>query len=99
MEFTNGDGIIEDLPEIITDGSGNVYDVIIYALPAYWATYLINGDDSGLEPEEVKEIKAWLATENHPYFVDVGASRFSRSNDATSLGGDVCEYVAHIKQA
>ena len=29
-------------------------------------------------------------------FVDSGEQYFSHSNDATTLGGDVCDYVAHV---
>ena len=52
--FTNSDGIEQELPDTITDGSGNAYDVTVYTLPAYWACYLINGDASGLEDDEIE---------------------------------------------
>jgi len=28
--------------------------------PSYWASYLINGDDSGLETDEKKACDAWI---------------------------------------
>tara|TARA_Y100001938_G_C7920442_1_gene344213 strand:- start:11 stop:643 length:633 start_codon:yes stop_codon:yes gene_type:complete len=96
--FTNSDGIEQELPDTITDGSGNTYDVIIYTLPAYWACYLINGDASGLEDDEIEAVDSFLRREESPWFVDVGESYFSHRNDATRLAGDVCEYVAHVKQ-
>jgi hypothetical protein len=98
QSFINGDGQETELPEVITDGSGNSFDVIIYDLPMYWACYLINGDESGLEDGEQATIDAWLEAEGSPWFVDVGESFFSWHNDATSLGGDVCQYVAHVKR-
>ena len=98
MEFTDSEGNVMELPDTLTDGSGNIYDVIIYELPSYWASYLINGDATGLEDGEQEQIDAWMGTENEPWFVDVGQSYFRWGNDATSMGGDVSEYVAHVKR-
>jgi len=77
-----------------------------YTLPAYWASYLINGDASGFDiantpddpgagTREQLEIDAWLESEGNPHFVDCGEQYFSWHNDATNLGGDVCDYIAH----
>ena len=96
--FTNIDGTEQELPDTITDASGNTYDVIIYTLPAYWASYLINGDASGLDDDEIEAVDWFLRREDSPLIVDVGEPYFSHRNDATRLGGDVCEYVAHVKQ-
>ena len=41
-------------------------ETLTYTLPAYWASYLINGDASGLEPGEQEQIDAWLAKEGLP---------------------------------
>lgn len=71
-------------------------DTQTYCLPAYWASYLINGDASGLEPGEQQTIDAWLAREGNPNIVDCGEQYFSWRNDATLLGGDVCDYTALI---
>lgn len=70
---------------------------IEYTLPAYWASYLINGDASGLEDGEQATIDAFLAREGNPNLVDCGESYFSHSNDATELGGDVCDYTALVE--
>jgi hypothetical protein len=69
-------------------------ETVEYTLSAYWASYLINGDASGLQPGEQEVIDAWLAKEGNPHIVDCGEQYFSRHNDATDLGGDVCEYTA-----
>ena len=66
-----------------------------YRLPAYWASYLINGDASGLESGERATIDAWLAREGGPNIVDCGDSYFSRHNESgNGMAGDVCEYTA-----
>lgn len=66
-----------------------------YTLPAYWASSLINGDDSGLGDGENKQIEAFIAREELEdwHCVDCGEQYFAHCNDATSLGGDVCEYT------
>jgi hypothetical protein len=66
-----------------------------YTLPIYWASYLINGDASGLEDNEQEEIDAWMESEEPGDCVDVGEDYwFSSHNDAhTNLAGDVAEYT------
>ena len=71
---------------------------ITYTLPMYWASYLVNGDASGLEDGEQEQIDTWLEGEGTLDFVDVGEPHFSHRNDATNLGGDVCDYVAIIRK-
>jgi hypothetical protein len=68
---------------------------ITYSLPAYWASYLINGDASGLLPGEQRTIDAWLAKDGLDSPVDCAAEPyFSRHNDAhTGLAGDVLDYT------
>ena len=81
-------------------------EILEYKLPAYWASYLINGDASGFDiantpddpdagTREQATIDAWLESEGFPHFVDCGDQYFSWHNDATNLGGDVCDYIAH----
>jgi len=31
--------------------------------PSYWASYLINGDASGMDDDEIKACDAWIARE------------------------------------
>lgn len=68
--------------------------LIIYTLPVYWASYLMNGDDSGLEPGEKEQVDAFLAKEGLGGPLDCGQDQwFAHSNDATTLGGDVTDYT------
>ena len=61
-----------------------------YTLPVYWASYLINGDASGLEDGEQKKIDRWLAHESVGPCVDVSEDAwFQWHCDASGLGGDV----------
>lgn len=68
--------------------------IITYTLPAHWASYLINGDDSGIDEVDKQAADAWL----HSYAIGSPVScsdeaYFRRSNDATSYGGNVLEYT------
>jgi hypothetical protein len=66
-----------------------------YELPAYWASAIFNGDESGLRDGEAKQIVDWMTKEDLLDWTpsEVGESYFSHSNDATNLGGDVSEYT------
>lgn len=76
-----------------------------YTAPAAWASYLINGDSSGLEAEEVAQVDAW-AEGLGASIVDVMRdesgealeSHFTRWHDAAAvvpLAADCLEYIAH----
>ena len=67
-----------------------------YTLPAYWASYLINNDATGLEDGEKETIDAFLAREGIAIVHDCNESSFSHCNDATGIGGDVCEYIVSV---
>ena len=75
-------------------------ELFTYELPVYWASYLINGDDSGLEPGERQEIDTWLAKQglDRGDAVDCGEPYFSWNNDANGIGGDVAEFTFLIPQ-
>ena len=66
-----------------------------HSLPAYWASYLINGDASGLEVGEQETIDTFLAREGLPAPVSCSdEAYFSRHNDAhTDRAGHVLEYT------
>jgi hypothetical protein len=68
---------------------------LTYKLPAYWASYLVNGDASSLQDGEEQQIKYFLACHALGSPCDVSEDQyFSHSNDAhTGLGGDCCDYT------
>jgi hypothetical protein len=68
---------------------------VTYTLPAYWASYLINGDASGLEAGEQEIIDSFLARNGLDSPVDCSEEAyFSLFNDAnTALAGDVLDYT------
>jgi len=65
----------------------------VRTLPAYWASYLINADASGMEDNEVQEIEYYLEREGLGAPVDCEMTGFAWINDANSLGGDVADYT------
>ena len=65
-----------------------------FRLPAYWASYLINGDASGLEDEDQADCDAFLASVPEWRACDCeGESFFAGSNDAGTLAGDCLDYT------
>lgn len=63
-----------------------------YILPARWASYLINGDDSGLEDPEIAEIDSFC--EGLGPCVNVSdENEFSWTNDANDVGGAVATFT------
>ncbi|MBS3648826.1 hypothetical protein KEU06_09430 [Pseudaminobacter sp. 19-2017] len=79
--------------------------------PAYWASALINGDESGMEDHEIKAMEMWLKGLGDFYVVDVARDEAGESQEArftwsyelyggTAQGGDVLDYVVHriVKQ-
>jgi hypothetical protein len=65
-----------------------------YTLPAHWASALINGDTSGMEDAEEREMDAWLAHEKPGWCVGcTEEAEFCWSNDAGTLGGDCLTFT------
>ena len=74
-------------------------------LPAYWASYLINGDASGISDEDRAACDAFHKARNLPAPVSCGDEGrnpetgesgepwFAWHNDAGTLGGDVIDFV------
>lgn len=69
-------------------------DVLEFTLPAYWASYLINGDSSGIDDDDKAAADRFLQENNLPAPVSCSdESWFSWHNDSgNGLGGDVLEY-------
>lgn len=66
---------------------------------AHWASYLVNGDASGLTDSELAVCDAWLVQNalEHAPIVDCGEPYFSWSyglhTSADCQGGDLVEYT------
>lgn len=66
-----------------------------YTLPASWASYVINGDASGIEDDEVIVIDAWLNKVQPGIPTSCSDEQFfSWHNDGPTpnIGGDCLEY-------
>jgi hypothetical protein len=75
--------------------------------PSYWASYLINGDDSSLDPEEKAHADRWIEKLKPYYVVDVERDEDGDGSDprftwsyglhsgTDTNGGDVVDYVVH----
>jgi len=66
---------------------------VILTLPAYYASYLINCDPSGLTDDEQAEIDKFILDSDVGLCVGCSDdSWFAHSNDMSNLGADVCEF-------
>lgn len=85
----------------IRDASGTRYDVRKLTAPSHWASYLINGDASGMERDDLDACCRWLNRINMGFPVDCTDAGFKpRYHDAWNevpLGTDCQEYVFHCK--
>lgn len=73
---------------------------------AYWASYLINGDSSGLEERDIELADKWQAEAEPGYVVSVVDEEawFSWSyglytGDSECAGGDCIGYILHVQRA
>ena len=69
---------------------------VAYTAPLFWAPYLINGDSSGLETDEMQAVDAWIASIGPGAPVDVTDDGFCHTHDAWQfcpLAGDVGTYT------
>lgn len=74
---------------------------------AHWASYLVNGDDSGLEPRERELCDAWLARLDPWRVVDVARDASGEAQESwftwsyglhtgdDCSGGNCLDYVLH----
>lgn len=62
-----------------------------YTLPAYWASALINDDNSGMEDQDILDMQNWLETNKPGYCAEVSEEAFfGRFN---GMGCDLLEYT------
>jgi len=72
-------------------------ETITYTLPSYWASYLINGDASGISDDDQAQADAFLKREGLPSPCSCSdESWFAHRNDAGTLAGDVLDYTFFI---
>lgn len=78
--------------------------------PVYWASYFVNGDDSGLEPDEKVRADAWLDRNKVVTVVDVARDEDGDGQEArftwhyqlydplaNCSGGEVVDYVCELQ--
>lgn len=64
---------------------------VTYTLPTYWASALINNDESGLEDSDIKQMNNWLERNKPGSCVEVSEDTDFRTFEG--LGCDVAEYT------
>jgi len=67
--------------------------------PAYWACLFVNGDESGMESEDVAAAEAW-AESLAPWRVvsvgeDVGFMRYHDAHGFAPYAADCAEFILH----
>lgn len=68
---------------------------LTYKAPAYWASYLINGDASGLEDNEKAACDAWLGNLPAQWCVSASEeSEFIKYHDASQFA-DACDCLTY----
>ncbi len=76
-----------------------IEEILEYRLPDYLAAYLINGDPSGLQDDELDKINQFLEEEGISVMEMKDDSSFYWSNDLENLGANCSTYIAiKIKQ-
>lgn len=68
------------------------FKVSEFTLPAYWASYLINGDCSGMEYNEIMEVDAWLS-KHRDIGICVSCSDEQYFGTFNGLGCDLLDYA------
>jgi hypothetical protein len=73
-------------------------EIDTFEAPAHWASAFINGDTSGLEPEDFNQFMAWCEDNRELcHVVDVSEeTNFGRFN---GLGTDLATYTCHVIQS
>lgn len=67
-----------------------------FTAPSYWASYLINGDASGLVPPDIARCDTWIERLGYGVPVDCADAGFRVHHDAwleSPLGGDCQTYT------
>lgn len=80
--------------------------------PVYWASYFVNGDDSGLTAEEKQQADSWLDRNKVASVVDVARDSDGEAQEARFTwhyqlynpladcsGGEVVDYICTSRKA
>jgi hypothetical protein len=63
-------------------------------LPSFFASYLINGDSSGLNDQEIQEIDSFLEKKGVGHCMSMSDETwFSWRNDMNTVGNDVATFT------
>lgn len=91
---------IRDFINIINESVSPGIKSDIVTGPAYWASYLVNNDSSGLSEDEKKSADKWreklkpwvvVSTDGDEYY----SNRYDLHSGTDVRGGDVIDYVVH----
>ena len=68
-----------------------------FLLPAHWACYLINGDESGYTPDELAELSEWeTMNAPGPCIGRANTAEFCWRGDDGPLGADRCVFTFQV---
>lgn len=77
-----------------------IFEQITYTLPAYWASMLINDDQSGLDDKEEKALNNWMKSNKKSlgdgyWSLDDDSQNFEKYHDARDfvLACDCCSFI------
>lgn len=91
-------GVQDDWRSVVRDREASIEeweDTHGWEAPSHWASYLINGDHSGLDDEEKAQADAFIDTvvkdSGHAHFCDVVERGYTRHGDYA--GHDVSMYI------
>lgn len=71
-----------------------------YIAPSYWASYIVNGDASGLSNEEIEACEDWVCSlPNNIYCVNAEPYGFTKMHDAFRFmpyAAECSTYTFHV---
>lgn len=73
--------------------AGSRFETETYSMPIYWASYLINGDASGIDDDDIVQADAAIEDIGLGAPVDVSESEFRSRGDYGRLAGDYADYT------
>jgi hypothetical protein len=81
------------------DSYENNDNIAIYTLPAYWTSYLINGDCSDMSDSEIAEVDKFCRDKGCCVGCSEEIEEFRWKNDANKLGGSTREFYFEVKKS